>query len=233
MECSPPGSSVLGILQARILEWVAVSFSRGSSQPRDWTQLSHISGRLFTDWAAREALESEVSDSGRNIKSRFRFNLTNFYESDFTFFFLAWWDFIYYKSSTLFHNSFVGRNSRWLIASKIGCGYWKKEGNYFRWKRHYKYSAQNEIYGSTPPSLWSTKWQIVPAASLCHEYTHCNHQKTLSRHGFSPQHWVMSDIICWPVRAIQQNSSATGKERALVMSALGRQMKHASECNHS
>ena len=43
---------------------------------------------------------------------------------------------------------------------------------------------------------------------------------------------VMSDIICWPVRAIQQNSFATGKERALVMSALGRQMKHASECNH-
>ena len=42
-----PGSSVLGILQARILEWVAISFSRGSSQPRDRTQVSCIAGRRF------------------------------------------------------------------------------------------------------------------------------------------------------------------------------------------
>ena len=40
VDCSPPGSSVHGILQARILEWVAISFSRGSSRPRDWTQVS-------------------------------------------------------------------------------------------------------------------------------------------------------------------------------------------------
>ena len=48
MDCSPRGSSVLGILQARILEWVAISFSRGSSQPRDRTQVSCIAGRFFT-----------------------------------------------------------------------------------------------------------------------------------------------------------------------------------------
>ena len=42
MDCSPPGSSVHGILQARILEWVAISFSRGSSQPRDWTCVSYL-----------------------------------------------------------------------------------------------------------------------------------------------------------------------------------------------
>ena len=47
-DCSPPGSSVHGILQARILEWVAISFSRGSSRPRDQTQVSHIAGRCFT-----------------------------------------------------------------------------------------------------------------------------------------------------------------------------------------
>ena len=41
MDCTPPGSSVHGISQARILEWVAISFSRGSSQPRNWTQVSH------------------------------------------------------------------------------------------------------------------------------------------------------------------------------------------------
>ena len=54
-DCSPPSSSVHGILQARILEWVVIPFSRGSSQPRDRTQVSSISGRFFTIWATREA----------------------------------------------------------------------------------------------------------------------------------------------------------------------------------
>ena len=47
MDFRPPGFSVLGILQARILEWVATSFSRGSFQPRDQTQVSHMAGRFF------------------------------------------------------------------------------------------------------------------------------------------------------------------------------------------
>ena len=47
MDCSPPGSSIHRILQAAILEWVAISFSRGSSQPRDQTQVSRIRGRHF------------------------------------------------------------------------------------------------------------------------------------------------------------------------------------------
>ena len=55
MDCSLPGSSIHGIFQARILEWVAISFSRRSSQPRDWTQVSCIVGRRFTIWAIREA----------------------------------------------------------------------------------------------------------------------------------------------------------------------------------
>ena len=54
-DCSPPGYSVHGILQARILERVAVPVSRGSSQPRDRTWVSCIAGRLFTVWATREA----------------------------------------------------------------------------------------------------------------------------------------------------------------------------------
>ena len=49
MDCSLPGSYVHGILQARILEWVAVPFSRGSSQPRDWTQVSHIADSLLSE----------------------------------------------------------------------------------------------------------------------------------------------------------------------------------------
>ena len=56
MDCSLPGSSVHGIFEARTLEWVAISFSRGSSRPRDWTWVSRIVGRLFTVWATREAL---------------------------------------------------------------------------------------------------------------------------------------------------------------------------------
>ena len=50
-----PFHTVHGILQARILEWVAIPFSRGSSQPRDWTQVSCLAGRFFTSWATREA----------------------------------------------------------------------------------------------------------------------------------------------------------------------------------
>ena len=48
MDCNPPGSSVHGISQAIILEWIAISFSRGSSQPRDQTQVSCIAGRFFS-----------------------------------------------------------------------------------------------------------------------------------------------------------------------------------------
>ena len=58
---APPGSSVHGILQEGILKWVAMPSSRGSSQPRDWTQVSSFGGRFFTSWATREALTHSVS----------------------------------------------------------------------------------------------------------------------------------------------------------------------------
>ena len=51
---TPMDDTVHGILQTRILEWVAVPFSRGSSPPRDQTQVSHIAGGFFTSWATRE-----------------------------------------------------------------------------------------------------------------------------------------------------------------------------------
>ena len=60
VDYSLPGSSIHGIFQARILEWVAISFSRGSSQPRDWTQVSHIRGRHCTVWATREVSVKEL-----------------------------------------------------------------------------------------------------------------------------------------------------------------------------
>ena len=46
----------MGFFQARVLQWVAISFSRESSQPRDWTQVSHTVDRRFTVWATREAI---------------------------------------------------------------------------------------------------------------------------------------------------------------------------------
>ena len=52
--CNSMDYTVHGILQARIVEWVAVRFSRGSSQPGDWTQVSWIAGKFFTIWATRE-----------------------------------------------------------------------------------------------------------------------------------------------------------------------------------
>ena len=56
MSCSLPGSSVHGILQARRLEWIAISFSRGSSQPRDWTRVSRIGRQLLYPWPTWESL---------------------------------------------------------------------------------------------------------------------------------------------------------------------------------
>ena len=58
-----PGSFVHGFSQARILEWIAISFSRRSSPPRDWTRVSRIVGRHFTVWATREV-------QGMNTKGR-------------------------------------------------------------------------------------------------------------------------------------------------------------------
>ena len=55
MDYSPPSSSVHGIFQARLLEWVAILFWRGSSRPRNQTRVSCIAGRFFTAWATREA----------------------------------------------------------------------------------------------------------------------------------------------------------------------------------
>ena len=54
-EKSLSGSSIHGIFQARVLEWIAISFSRGSSRPRDQTRVSRIAGRRFTIWVTREA----------------------------------------------------------------------------------------------------------------------------------------------------------------------------------
>ena len=64
MDCSLPGSSVHGIFQAMVLEWIAISFSRWSSRPTDWTQVSRIVDRSFTTWATREPhLEAQFASA--------------------------------------------------------------------------------------------------------------------------------------------------------------------------
>ena len=75
MDCSLPGSSVHGIFQARVLEWIAISFSRGSSWLRDWTQVSRIAGRRFTGWATKE------SESGISSKCSLKFILLRKFNS--------------------------------------------------------------------------------------------------------------------------------------------------------
>jgi len=72
MDCSPPGSSVHEILQARILEWVALSPSRGSSQTRDQTQVSCIAVRFSTSWTTRK-IPSRVSIDDWWVISMFRY----------------------------------------------------------------------------------------------------------------------------------------------------------------
>ena len=60
MDCSPLAPLSMGILQAKILEWVAMPSSKESSQPRGWTQVSCITGGFFTDWATRGALPTTI-----------------------------------------------------------------------------------------------------------------------------------------------------------------------------
>ena len=60
MDCSPPGSSVHGIFLPRILECIAIFFSRESSQPRNWTRVSCIAERFFTVWSTSEAGGKQV-----------------------------------------------------------------------------------------------------------------------------------------------------------------------------
>ena len=61
--CNPMDYTVHGILQARILRWVAIPFSRGSSQPRDRTQVSRIEGGFFTSWATTESMKKTETRS--------------------------------------------------------------------------------------------------------------------------------------------------------------------------
>ena len=66
MDCSPPGSFVHGIFLARILEWIAMPSSRGSSQPRNWIHISYVVGRFYC-WATKEAIYMYIYISNFNL----------------------------------------------------------------------------------------------------------------------------------------------------------------------
>ena len=73
--CNPMDFTVHGILQARVLEWVAFPFSRGSSQPRDRTQIFHTAGRFSTSWDTREALAVFMVHA--NVTTQYTWNYSN------------------------------------------------------------------------------------------------------------------------------------------------------------
>ena len=84
IDCSLPGSSVHGIFQAIVLEWIAISFSRRSSQPRARTRVSHIVDRRFTVWATREVQKNKEDVNkwdtlGRKIISIWGKDLSTFH----------------------------------------------------------------------------------------------------------------------------------------------------------
>ena len=69
MNCSPPGPSVHGISQVRILEWVAISFSRESSWPRGWTCISCVGRLVLYHWATREAWRKDAAAAAKSLQS--------------------------------------------------------------------------------------------------------------------------------------------------------------------
>ena len=106
MDCSPPGSSVHGILQARILEWVAIPFSGGSSWPRDWTQVSCIAGLFFTTWAILYQLRA-------SLVVQLLKNLSAMWET--WVYSLAWEDPLKKRKAT--HSSILAWRIPWMVYS--------------------------------------------------------------------------------------------------------------------
>ena len=107
-DCNPPGSSVHGILQARIPEWVAVPFSRGSSWPWDQTLVSYIAGRFFTVWAIREA-ETGLSLKDKSLRLKRKLQIP--FATNFKFIMWIW---------KCYQITFYWRN-----ATSVNLGYWQ------------------------------------------------------------------------------------------------------------
>ena len=120
MDCSPPGSSVHGIFQARILEWVAISFSRGTSPPRAWTWVSCIGRQVLYHWATREVRVSWLG-------FRAILHVTKAQVLDCFVLFTVIIPEVFFNSSYFLHQIVINQNS--LVAGKknvsLYCIHWK------------------------------------------------------------------------------------------------------------
>ena len=112
VDCRPSGSSVHGISQARILEWAATPFSRGSSQPRDWTWVSCIAGRFFTIWATREVWLEPWQKNSRETQPPHRIRRNN------TSVLLSLGSLV---GDNRFVKQWVTKDIKWLKVSPIHC----------------------------------------------------------------------------------------------------------------
>ena len=131
-DCSLPGTSVHGILQARVLEWVAMPSSRGSSQPRDQTQISHIADRFFTIWATREAVtqwtkflflqKSSVLKEERSKSKSSSWTITNLYIAGSQ----------HGASINSLENSYI-EGSKWTVVLMIYDSSWQPHHHHGRW----------------------------------------------------------------------------------------------------
>ena len=144
MDSSLPGSAIHGIFQARILEWAAIFFSRGYSQPRDRTRVSYIADRRFTVWATREANSGSMQlllQKGRfrgELKSKILIYLAPF----------ILWAIGHFPKTPLAPNTDISVFPRWL------------SGKESTWKcrRHWRCRFDPWI-GKIP---WRKKWQLTP-----------------------------------------------------------------------
>ena len=126
MNSSPPGSSVHGILQARILEWVAIPFSEGSSRPRDQTQVSRIAGRFFILWVTSPSTcpgTKQIRDTHREKKGNkvfliicLRFGKLNMHLNFCTY--KCW---VISKSKHLFWTRFGKTEKPWSFQGSRAC----------------------------------------------------------------------------------------------------------------
>ena len=168
MDCSPQGSSVYGILQARILAWVAISFSRGSSQPRDPTWVSWIAGRFFTNWATREAQYSTRS---------FQF-LRNFLP-------IPRWAFSLSKKSRKWFQS-----NLWVC---VHLCLWLLIPHMFR----FRYALENftfTFYREFPSNLLMLKkyWSLTLELCLC--FRHCSNHEIFLDTATSIRSWLSNTL---------------------------------------
>ena len=133
MDCSPTGSSVHGTSQARILEWVAIYFSRGSPWPRDRTCISYIGRPILYHWATWEAQKVSLEDVEKKILSGFWGHNSLWYKNTFQFNHRDRWQ----KKSHSLHSSLYPYHLTYDLLWPMRC--WQKWCTGLKWTRKLKF----------------------------------------------------------------------------------------------